>query len=193
MLADVLSCLRAARGLDSILVVTRDPELIELARRLGAEACIEPLNRGHTEAVRFALATLIERRASAMLTVPGDVPSVSPPEIEAMISASQRPPSVVFAPSRSGLGTNGVLLRPPDAMPLRFGEPSFPNHLGSAQSLGLTTRVLELPGLGLDVDTPEDLALLLADAGARPGPRTREVLADPTIRGGFEVQTHDAR
>jgi 2-phospho-L-lactate guanylyltransferase (CobY/MobA/RfbA family) len=69
---------------------------------------------------------------------------------------------VTFVPSMSGFGTNGALLAPPDAMPLKFGEPSFDNHLLAARHRGLTPVIRELPGLGLDIDTPEDLALLLA-------------------------------
>src|SRR5206468_6228888 len=57
-------------------------------------------------------------------------------------------------------------LAPPDAMPLTFGEPSFDNHLAAARARGLQPRVLALPGLGLDVDAPDDLAALLAAPGA---------------------------
>jgi 2-phospho-L-lactate guanylyltransferase len=53
-------------------------------------------------------------------------------------------------------------------MPLTFGEPSFPNHLATARSAGLSPRVLHLPGIGLDVDAPDDLPLLLTH-----GPTTR--------------------
>jgi 2-phospho-L-lactate guanylyltransferase (CobY/MobA/RfbA family) len=47
-------------------------------------------------------------------------------------------------------------------MRLRFGEPSFDSHLAAARALGLQPRVMALPGLGLDVDDPDDLAALLA-------------------------------
>jgi 2-phospho-L-lactate guanylyltransferase (CobY/MobA/RfbA family) len=53
-------------------------------------------------------------------------------------------------------------------MPLTFGEPSFANHLAAARAAGLSPRVLELPGIGLDVDAPDDLAALL-----ERGPHTR--------------------
>jgi 2-phospho-L-lactate guanylyltransferase (CobY/MobA/RfbA family) len=76
-----------------------------------------------------------------------------------------------FVPSRSGLGTNGVALAPPDAMPLTFGEPSFERHLGTARARNLSPRVLTLPGLGLDIDTPEDLTALVAE------PNTTETAA----------------
>src|SRR2546427_101335 len=62
-----------------------------------------------------------------------------------------------------GRGPNGVALAPPDAMPLPFGEPSFARHLATARQRGLEPRVLSLPGLGLDVDAPEDLTALLAE------------------------------
>ena len=65
----------------------------------------------------------------------------------------------------------GVALAPPDAMPLRFGEPSFAGHLAAARARGLAPRVLVLHGLGLDVDTPDDLAALLAEGAATESAR----------------------
>jgi 2-phospho-L-lactate guanylyltransferase len=83
-----------------------------------------------------------------------------------MLGALGPPPSTVLVPSRSGLGTNAVLLSPPGALSLRFGEPSFPAHLANARQLGLRTEVLELAGLGLDLDTPDDLDTFLASPSA---------------------------
>jgi serine/threonine-protein kinase len=85
-----------------------------------------------------------------------------PPELAALArTAAEGGPIAAFAASRSGLGTNGVALRPPDAMRLRFGEPSFDNHLAAARALGLAPRVVSLPGLALDIDAPDDIAALL--------------------------------
>jgi 2-phospho-L-lactate guanylyltransferase len=97
-------------------------------------------------------------------TIPGDTPCVTAAEIGALVArAALRAGTAVFAPSRSGLGTNGAALAPPGAMPLTFGEPSFDNHLEAARQRGLAVEVLPLPGLGLDVDGPADLARLLAE------------------------------
>ena len=96
-------------------------------------------------------------------TIPGDVPCVTPDEVRALVRAAASSPSAVFAPSRSGLGTNGVALSPPAVMPLTFGEPSFEQHLAAARRRGLTPRVLDLPGLGLDIDARDDLGALLAE------------------------------
>jgi 2-phospho-L-lactate guanylyltransferase len=164
MLGDVLGALSAA-GLDRIWVVTREPEVAVVARALGAEPLVEADNRGHTAAVALAQAEAVRAGVDVFLTVPGDVPCLTAAEIRALLAVVGAPPSVVFAPSRSGLGTNGVVLAPPAAMRLTFGEPSFANHLAAARTLGLLPRVVALPGLALDVDVADDLAALLA-AGA---------------------------
>jgi 2-phospho-L-lactate guanylyltransferase len=161
MLADVLRALDGA-GLDRVWVVTREPEVAAIARALGAEPLAETENRGHTAAVATAQAEAARIGADAFLTIPGDVPCVTREEIRALVDTTPAPPGVVFVPSRSGLGTNGALLAPPATLRLRFGEPSFDNHLAAARALGLEPRVVALPGLGLDVDDADDLAALLA-------------------------------
>jgi 2-phospho-L-lactate guanylyltransferase len=162
MLVDVLRAIGGA-GLDRVWVVTREPEVAALARGLGAEPLAESDNRGHTAAVAVAQSEAVRVGADAFLTIPGDVPCVTAAEIRALVGALDTPPAVAFTPSRSGLGTNGALLRPPAVMPLRFGEPSFADHLAAARARGLVPSVVTLPGLGLDVDAPEDVAALLAE------------------------------
>jgi 2-phospho-L-lactate guanylyltransferase len=161
MLGDVLRALAAA-DLECVWVVTRDPAAAAIARSLGAEPVPEAENRGHTAAVALAQAEAARRGARVFLTVPGDVPCVTAGELKQIVDGV-REGAPVFVPSRSGLGTNGVALAPPDAMALTFGEPSFARHLETARQRGFTPRVLALPGLGLDVDAPEDLAALLAE------------------------------
>ena len=87
------------------------------------------------------------------LTVPGDVPRVTADEVRELAGAAGEG-APAFVPSRSGLGTNGVALAPPDTMALTFGEPSFERHLETARRRRLAPRVLVLPGLGLDIDGP---------------------------------------
>jgi 2-phospho-L-lactate/phosphoenolpyruvate guanylyltransferase len=164
MLRDVLRALAAA-DLGVVWVVTRDPAATIIARELGAEPVSEAENRGHTAAVARAQAEAVRRDARIFVTIPGDVPCVTPAELRELADGV-RDGAPVLVPSRSGLGTNGVALTPPDAMPLTFGEPSFARHLETARARGLAPRVLTLPGLGLDVDSPDDLTAVLAEPGA---------------------------
>jgi 2-phospho-L-lactate guanylyltransferase len=160
MLEDVLGALLEALP-GSVAVVTTDAAVMELARHLGADCLVESANRGHTEAVAFAQHAARGRGVEAFLTIPGDVPCVTPGEVRALCDALVGGRGVAFVPSLSGFGTNAALLAPPDLMPLKFGEPSFANHLETARERALAPVVLRLPGLGLDIDSPEDVRLLL--------------------------------
>jgi 2-phospho-L-lactate guanylyltransferase len=55
-------------------------------------------------------------------------------------------------------------------MPLRFGDDSFFPHLAAARSAGIEPTVLKLPGIGLDIDQPDDVQAFLR---AEPAMRTR--------------------
>jgi 2-phospho-L-lactate guanylyltransferase len=167
MLEDVLAALASAR-VDAVWVVTRDDAVTAIARRFGATVITEAENRGHTAAVAAAQARARAEGVTVFATIPGDVPCVTAAEIDALVAAADPDPAVVFAASRSGLGTNGVALAPPDTLPLTFGEPSFENHVAAARARGITPHLLRLRGLSLDVDDADDLVALLAD-----GPATR--------------------
>jgi 2-phospho-L-lactate guanylyltransferase len=190
MLADVLDALAKSPGLEGILVVTREPDVRTLARRFSAELADEEQNRGHTEAVARGIEELGRRSVTSMLTVPGDVPALRPSEVAAMLDALGPREGVVLVPSRDRRGTNGVLLQPPGVLPLRFGEPSFDGHLAAAARLPVPTRVLELPGLGLDIDTPDDVAAFMS----APTPtRTYDHILRRGIAARLREQEHRAR
>ena len=178
MLRDVLRALGGA-GFERVWVVTREPAVVAIARALGAEPLAEAENRGHTAAVALAQAEAARRAARVFLTVPGDVPRVTAGELRELGGAAADGVPA-FVPSRSGLGTNGVALAPPGSMPLTFGEPSFERHLATARARNLSPRVLALPGLGLDIDTPEDLTALVADPNTtETGALVASWLAEP--------------
>jgi len=165
MLCDVLRALRAAR-LDEIWVVTADDDVAGVARAFAVHVLPEPRPRGHTAAVALAQTHAV-RESDVFLTVPGDVPCLTADELdELIVQVSARKPMAVFAPSRSGRGTNGVALAPPAAMRLTFGEPSFANHLRAARHTGIVPRVAHLRGLALDIDAPDDLRALAIEGGA---------------------------
>jgi 2-phospho-L-lactate guanylyltransferase len=71
----------------------------------------------------------------------------------------------VLAPAQDRRGTNAVLRRPAALFPLRFGNDSFVPHLAAAKATGESCVVLSLAGIGLDIDTPEDLRALALAAG----------------------------
>lgn len=165
MAADVLRTLVHVRGLDGVMVVTRDPWAMELAQELGARVHVEAVNAGHTAAVTAAATRLRDDGADGMLQVPGDVPLIAANEIERVLAAHGEAPAMTIVPAHDERGSNCVACSPPDAVPLRFGNDSFKPHLEVARGLGIEPVILKLPGLALDIDTPDDLHALLAQPG----------------------------
>jgi 2-phospho-L-lactate guanylyltransferase len=183
MLEDVLTALSLA-PLDRILVITRDREVMDLARRFDVSLLPEEANLGHTEAVALAQRYAGTIGADRFLTIPGDIPLVTDEEITAICHSAPSAPGVLFVPSQSGLGTNGACLTPPELMPLKFGEPSFQNHLTAARARGIEPVVLPLHGLGLDIDSPEDLCALLERGDqSRAGRLLQELRVASRLRG----------
>jgi 2-phospho-L-lactate guanylyltransferase len=166
MLEDVLAALAATAGLASILVVTADTAAALIAARYGARVSAASAQEGHTAAVACAARALAARRLG-MLTVPADIPLVEAQDICDLLVAhrsSTHASGRAFAivPARDQRGSNAVLCSPADAVPLRFGEDSFFPHLAAAKEDGIEPVVLRLPRIALDIDTPEDLAALIA-------------------------------
>jgi 2-phospho-L-lactate guanylyltransferase len=82
-------------------------------------------------------------------------------------------------PDRHGSGTNALVLTPPDVLAPAFGPGSRERHVQRAQEHGVPVEVVDVPTLGLDVDTLDDLdalraALEVAHGGAS---HTRGLLA----------------
>ena len=167
MAEDVLAAMGETGGLNGILVVTRDAWAQSLASRYGAAVLEEKANRGQSAAVADAVRELARAGAGAALALPGDVPLVSPAEIDRVLAAHGPAPAVSMVPAGDGRGTNCVACSPPDAIRFHFGHDSFEPHKAEARALGVEPRILAgLPGIALDVDKPEDLRMLLAQGGS---------------------------
>jgi 2-phospho-L-lactate guanylyltransferase len=184
MLEDVLAAVTATLSIRGLLVVTVDREAGRLAARYGARLIEEGARSGHTGAVAAAARRLAAEGRAGMLTLPGDIPLVTPAEIARLVAAHQPGPSFTIAPSHDRLGSNAIACSPPDAVPLRFGENSFYPHLQSAEACGIRPNVLHLPGIALDIDNPEDVvSFMRIDAPTR----ARAVLLEDRVPllGGF--------
>ncbi|HTW52042.1 MAG TPA: 2-phospho-L-lactate guanylyltransferase, partial [Stellaceae bacterium] len=128
MLEDVLEAVADVNGLGGAILVTVDPQVESLARRYGMQTLAEGAQDGHTGAVNAGARHLIAQGRGTLLTLPGDLPLVTTAEIEALIAAHGPAPSFTIAPAHDDLGSNAILMSPPRAVPLRFGEDSFFPH-----------------------------------------------------------------
>jgi 2-phospho-L-lactate/phosphoenolpyruvate guanylyltransferase len=164
MLQDVLATLADVDHHARVGVVSSDTLAVGLAERYGFAVIPDPANLGESDAIAHATQHCIARGEDSTLVIPGDIPLVQAEDIERVLAAAPAQGSVLV-PGWDGRGSNAVLRRPADLFPLRFGNDSFQPHLRAAQATGMPCVVLRLPRVGLDVDSPADLAQLLAAEG----------------------------
>jgi len=156
MLADVIAaCL--GTGSD-VLVVTESPAIARLARAAGARVR-RSAARGTRASARVGVGIAAAREAPAVLVLPGDLPLLRAADLRRILSAGVRADVVVVA-DRRRQGTNALYLRPPGTIAPRFGPASFAAHTDAARRQGLRVRTPRIAGVGLDIDTPDDLRLL---------------------------------
>jgi 2-phospho-L-lactate guanylyltransferase len=155
-----LAALCRGEGIDRVAVVTSDAEVATHARRSGALVFEENQQVSHSVSADAACLRAMELGASTVLLVPIDIPTVTPTDFTRLAAAAR--PGVVVVPSADGSGTNALVRTPPDCIESRFGPGSFRAHLDQARSKGVPAEVLRVPGLMFDIDTPEDVAELLA-------------------------------
>ena len=141
-------------------VISDDPDILEVGRRFGLEPLLDRVGQGQSAAVRQGFAAAWEQGFTAALTIPGDVPAVTPQELTDL--CAYRPEiEVVLAPDRERLGTNGLRLVPPHAITLRFGEDSFSLHQAEARRANRSFEVRDVEGLRYDLDRPDDVVAFM--------------------------------
>lgn len=171
MLQDVAEAISNS-ALDETAIVTSDDFAAEVARSHGFQVIVDRANRSETDAIEMATQWCEERNVERTLVLPADIPLLEAADLETMY-ASAPPAGTVLVPSGDRRGTNAALRRPAALFPLRFGNDSFVPHLAAAKATGKPCVVLDLHRIGLDIDTPEDLAEL----AAAPGEKRSQLLA----------------
>lgn len=173
MLEDVLDAISHAQGLAGIAVVTLDSRATSLANSYGARILTGGARNGHTGSVAAAAMQLAGEGVGGIMQLPGDIPLATADEFTLIATMHADAPSFTIAPSHDKFGSNTVLVSPPLAVPLTFGDDSFYPHLKTARSHGIEPLVVYLPGVMRDIDNPEDLKVF---AEQRSSTRTQAFL-----------------
>ncbi len=183
MLRDVLAATTGAERVERVTVVTAEgrAERIALAHARRVRTPIEVLqergDRGHPEAATLGIVRAKALGARCVALLPGDCPLLDAGELDAALDRME-PGRVVVVPDRHGIGTNSLLMCPPDAIAPGFGPGSCQRHTDRAERAGHEVAVEPLPSLALDVDTPEDLEEMagLLESHHERAPATAEAL-----------------
>lgn len=158
MFQHVLNVASKVVGARRVLVATPSPVVARLARQASAIVVRDGVP-GLNEALSGALALLRTRGASTMTVIAADLPLVEPSDIERLMFWG-RHGHVGIARAWKSEGTNGLSLPVSLKLEFQFGDDSFDRHWRLISALGTSPRQCGARGLRMDVDDPEDLALL---------------------------------
>lgn len=161
LLQRVLDALVPLEVESDLLVISPDPELAPFVEPLGARLVVQR-GMGLNDGLDQARADAVRQGAETLVVLHGDLPLLEADDVHALIAPVRDAPGVAIAPDRARKGTNALALRPPEAIPFRFGPGSFEAHAAAARANGLPVTIVERPGLAFDLDTPADLDRLLA-------------------------------
>jgi 2-phospho-L-lactate/phosphoenolpyruvate guanylyltransferase len=160
LLERTLKTLSTLKELDKILVVSRDPQVLTIARNHGAKTVQEDGQPHLNTALTRATVVAQVHATQGVLILPADLPLLTENDVLTLIDRAAKPPVVVIAPDRHGKGTNALLMIPAGLIEYDFGENSFERHCERARKAGAQLEIVELPSLGLDLDLPEDLEMI---------------------------------
>jgi len=160
LLQNTLKTFADLKEVEEVLVISRDPQALSIARQHGARTVREDGQPELNTALKRATVIAQVYATRGVLILPADLPLVTREDLLTLIERAGEPPAVVIAPDRHGTGTNALLISPAGLIEYDFGENSFQRHCQRAKEAGARLEIVNLPTLGLDLDLPEDLELV---------------------------------
>ena len=164
MLRDVLTAAAGLRSRVDVALVTGDARAKQMASEFGFLVIEDTRNESETAAIEMATAWSEAQGYDTTVVIPGDIPLIRSDELDRVLDAAPDE-GMVIVPAYDRRGSNGILRRPASIIPLRFGNDSFLPHCEAMRRTGKPLIILECEGMGLDIDNPHELELLLAREG----------------------------
>ena len=165
LLEDTLNTLLLCNELTKIIVVSSDPLVKEITLNLGLECLFQSEDMGVNSAVRFADSYLMTKGSWVSITIPCDLPLLLSKDIDGLCQVMPKEGAyVILCPSYKFDGTNMLVRSPFDIITdTKYDNDSFQGHLEASIEAGANTKVILPRGLMVDLDTPEDLELVLSE------------------------------
>jgi 2-phospho-L-lactate/phosphoenolpyruvate guanylyltransferase len=164
MLRDVLTAASGVRDLVDVAIVTGDSRAQQLAADHGFLVIEDTRNESETAAIEMATQWAEEHGYDTTIVVPADIPLIAAEELHRVLDAAPEE-GAVFVPAYDRRGSNCILRRPASIIPLRFGNDSFLPHCEAMTKTGKELVIVEMEGIGLDIDNPHELEMLVRREG----------------------------
>ncbi len=150
---------------ESIVIVSREADLLRNLRISGNRIRLvhQPAHSiGLNAAIDLGRRDALAREAERVLVLSADLPLLTPAAVVEFAAVDERA-GVSVVTDRAGLGTNALLLRGTGTIArfsFRFGRDSRRLHRDEAARLGATYIERAISEIALDLDTPDDWAML---------------------------------
>lgn len=164
MLRDVLSAAAGVRDCIDIGIVSGDRRAQQIAAEHEFLVIEDARNESETAAIEMATRWAEENGYDATVVIPADIPLITSDELRRVLDSAPDE-GAVFVPAYDRRGSNCILRRPASIIPLHFGNDSFVPHCEAMKNTSKELIILEMPGIGLDVDNPHELEMLVQRAG----------------------------
>ena len=140
---------------DSVYVVGGGSQVAQICQQMGVNWIDS--NSGNLNLDVSIGMTEISQIGNGTVYLPGDLPFVTPGDIDAVIKYSENGHFAILVSSESDGGTNCALFPyQTDLIPL-LGPDSYRQHCEYAKNRGILFETVRPTGLLIDLDTPEDL------------------------------------
>lgn len=152
----LLNEIKAAGMAFDIAVITASQNIAAIAQDFGAALIDETIVCGLNIAAGRAAIYAKDGGWDRLCILPADLAKPDADELTRFLSYHLETPSVVICPS-TDLGTNALLVSPPDSITFAYGPLSFHQHCRLADEAGIVANILPFPSLRADLDSPADL------------------------------------
>lgn len=178
MVEDVLTVLQQHPAISRITIVSDDPGAAMLAQRYGAQCWSEDSLgcSGLNPLMQCASERLLQDLDEPLIVLHGDLPLLCVDDIDAVIQTQLERQGLVIGCDRLGIGTN-LLAFDAAAIPVfAFGQNSCAAHLEWAAGASISGSLVKRSGIGVDVDEPHDLQVVLSALQDFDSGKTRDLL-----------------
>lgn len=164
LLHRLLQVLREVPRIDELLVVSRDPDVAQIAVQYEACVVMEENGAGLNQSVTIGKQVAAAQGADWVLMLPSDLPIVQPDDIEGLWgkTAVFPQPHIVICSDRHHQGTNALLMPAKTPFHFKYGHHSYAKHCEEARRLQLNVLSVDIPGLQFDLDTIQDWEIFQA-------------------------------
>jgi len=158
MAADVIAALRACADIGHVVCLGEEAQIQAFAAEQGCEFIAERPGAGLSANLDHAARQLQENGARTLLIVPGDLPTITPADVSALLKKHRG--GLTICPAGRDGGTNALVISPPTGIGFLFGEQSCRRHYRAAETAGLESHIVHAAAFSCDIDQPADLAQL---------------------------------